>query len=285
MHSSVPERIRPAIPATAIAAVFALIATPLPMLPPTVVTATGSLANESVLPGSGTTSTVFVFSVEYTSSPNHVPTDIWVDVGGTIIPLQFSGVGTPEDGVYQASSTLLAGTHAVTFGATGPGQDPTLDAGTVTVTAGPTPPPTPVPTPGPTPPPTPVPTALPPTAAPTPLPPGVTPRPTPRPTPLPPGVTPNPATATPQASPAETGGESPASSGPSASTDASAQTSESPSGASPSEATGSPGASAEPDDVGESAGMGRLGWIVLGGMTSVAGAFVLGRQWWIKRRA
>jgi hypothetical protein len=31
--------------------------------------------------------------------------------------------------------------------------------------------------------------------------------------------------------------------------------------------------------------MGRLGWIVLGGMTPVAGAFVLGRQWWIKRRA
>jgi hypothetical protein len=288
MHSSVPERIRPAIPVPAIAVVLALIATLVPIASPTTVTATGSLANGSVSPGSGTTSTVFTFSIEYSSSPNHEPADIWVDVGGTVIPLQFSGVGTPEDGTYQESSTLPAGTHAVTFSATGLGQDPTLDVGTVTVTPGPTPPPTPLPTPGPTPPPTPLPTpgpTPPPTPVPTPPPPGVTPRPTPRATPLPPGATPTPATASPEASSAETEDEPADSSGPSASADASAQSSESPSGSSTPEATGSPGASAEPDDVGESAGMGRLGLIVLGGMTSVAGAFVLARQWWIKRRA
>jgi hypothetical protein len=286
MHSSVPVRIRPAIPATATAAVLALISVVVPILPPTSVSATGTLANESVSPGSGTTSMTFVFSVEYASSPDHEPTDIWVDVGGTVIPLQFSGVGTPEDGTYQESSQLPPGTHTVTFHATGPGQDPALDAGTVTVTAGPTPPPTPVPTPGPTPPPTPVPTAHPqPTPTATPLPPGVTPRPTPRPTPLPPGVTPNPATPTPEGSPDETDPESPAASGPSASADGSARPSDAVSSGSPAAATGSPAASADPNQAGQSGGMGRLGWIVLGGMTSVAGAFVLGRQWWIKRRA
>ena len=281
MHSRVPERIRPVIGAPVVAAVLTLIATLVPIVPPTVVMATGSLANGSVSPGSGTTSTTFVFSVEYSSSPNHEPDEIWVDVGGTLVPLVFSGVGTPEDGTYQASSQLPPGTHPVTFQATGPGQDPTLDAGTVSVMAGPTPPPTPVPTPGPTPPPT----APPPTPTPTPLSPGVTPRPTPRPTPLPPGVTPAPATPTPEASPDDSDRASPSASGPSASTAASPRGSDRPSSGSPVPASGSPAASAEPDDAGRSGGMGRLGWIVLGGMTSVAGAFVLGRQWWIKRRA
>lgn len=285
MHSRVPERIRPVIVAPLVAAVLTLIATLVPIVPPAVVMATGSLANGSVSPGSGNTNTTFVFSVEYSSSPNHEPDEIWVDVGGTLVPLVFSGVGTPEDGTYQASSQLPPGTHPVTFQATGPGQDPTLDAGTVSVMAGPTPPPTPVPTPGPTPPPTPVPTAPPPTPTPTPLPPGVTPRPTPRPTPLPPGVTPPPATPTPEASPDESDRASPSASGPSASAAASPRGSDRLSSGSPVPASGSPAASAEPDDAGRSGGMGRLGWIVLGGMTSVAGAFVLGRQWWIKRRA
>jgi hypothetical protein len=281
MHSSVPERIRRAAAALSAASFMILVVS----FAPAGTVAAGDLTNGAVTPSQGTTATAFVFSVDYSTSNDAA--DIWVEVGSVRIDLvHVSGSGTFPNGTYRQSATVGAGTHSVTFVAdiNGP-TDETLPAPDLVVTTAPTPPPTPVPTPGPTPPPTPVPTAPPPTAAPTPLPPGVTPRPTPRPTPLPPGVTPNPATATPQASPAETGGESPASSGPSASTDASAQSSESPSGASPSEATGSPRASAEPDDAGESAGMGRLGWIVLGGMTSVAGAFVLGRQWWIKRRA
>jgi hypothetical protein len=40
---------------------------------------------------------------------------------------------------------------------------------------------------------------------------------------------------------------------------------------------------ADDDPSGTGGGIGRLGWIMLGGMTSAAGAFVLVRQWRARR--
>jgi hypothetical protein len=45
-----------------------------------------------------------------------------------------------------------------------------------------------------------------------------------------------------------------------------------------------PTAGESPDDGRPLSGFGRTGWIVLGGMTAVAGAAVLARQWMRRRR-
>lgn len=285
MHSSVPVRVRPASAALPAACLAALLLTLAPILRVDRSFAAGTLANGSVSPGTGSTATSFLFTIDYVSTNNDDPARVWVDVGGTDEVDLLLVSGTAVDGTYQGSAFVTAGIHALTFLADVNGPLHAMLAGpTLTVTAGPTPPPTPPPAPGPTPPPTPVATPVP-TAPPTPLPPGVTPRPTARPTPLPPGATPNPATPTAEASPA---GSDPASSAGSTASEvpgASAGASDLPSGESPSAASGSPGPSAEPDVPGQAGGMGRLGWLVLGGATSMAGAFVLGRQWWIRRRA
>lgn len=290
MHSSVPERIRPALAALSAACLIALLATLVPVLPPRAADAAGMLTAGTVSPREGTTATTFAFRVHLNTESTQGPQDIWVDVGSTRYDLNLI-VGAPEDGTYGIDTNVsITGVHQVTFGAVthGPPPDPDpLAAGTITVTAAPTPIPTPTPPPTPTPRPTPVPTATPrPTPAPTPLPPGVTPRPTPRPTPLPPGATPRPATPTPDAS--ADGSEPPGSGAAEASGSAQPTESGSPDGepsTRPGE-TGTPDASpaASEGERGEGGGFGRVGWIVLGGMTSVAGAAVLGRQWLARRR-
>ncbi len=288
MPRSVPARIRPVARGFAAAAVAVVLATALIALsrPIPVALAATQLLNGAATPSSGTTATTFVISVNYVSAPEARPAvSVTVEIVGLGGPSPMTLVsGSDTDGTWRTSTMLPPGAWDLVFAAIAQGEDPPSLAGpTLVVTAGPTP------TPGPTPPATPVPTsaatATPrPTSAPTPLPPGVTPQPTPRPTPLPPGVTPAPATpgtapGDPPASEAATSGEPQAagepSGGPASSMD-------------PEATNGSVGPSAsgsalpeDDDDDGSSGGggVGRLGWIVLGGMTSAAGAFVLVRQW------
>ena len=291
MPRNVPVRIRPVTRGVAAVAAAGMLATALLVLPgfPPLVRAAEQLLNGSVSPAAGTTATTFVFSVDYLSDPDEPAVSVSVDIVGMPgPPLPMTLVsGTQSDGTWRTSTMIPAGTWDTIFAANPQGPTrPTLDGPTVVVTVAPTP----VPTPRPTPPPTPVPTAAPtatprPTPAPTPLPPGVTPRPTPRPTPLPPGVTPAPATPG-----AESGDPTPtraAASGapgsgePSERPDSSASAAST--GASPvPDGSGSPQTDDDASD-GNGGGVGRLGWIVLGGMTSAAGAFVLLRQWRARR--
>ncbi len=281
MHSSVPERIRPALAALWAACLALAVA-----LCPSVTLAAGTLTGGDVSPNGGSTATEFLFSVDYSTS-NDVA-DIWVEVGATRVDLvHVDESGTYPSGTYQQASSIGAGTHAVTFFAdvNGPGVE-TFAVADLVVAAGPTPTPGPTPPPTPTPSPTPLPTATPvPTPTPTPLPPGVTPRPTPRPTPLPPGVTPRPATPMPEESEAAVSvSAEPSDSGdPHPSETAAGE--QSASAYASASAAPTPPPSGSPDVGSERGGFGQVGWIVLGGMTSVAGAAVLGRQWWMRRRA
>ena len=129
----------------------------------------------SVSPTSGTTSTTFVFSVDYSGNETDNETASTVRAvasnGSTTrtVSLVRTG-GTALNGTWSGSSTLPAGTWSVTFSATSSlSTNPTRAGPTVIVTA-PTPPPTPAPTPRPPPRPTatPRPTSVPGTATPTP---------------------------------------------------------------------------------------------------------------------
>ena len=125
------------------------------------------LSNRHVSPGSGTTATVFTFSVDYNSSnPVRNATAVWAEFGSTTVTLALAS-GNTHAGTWVGTSTLPVGTLPVTFHASisaSPQPEP-LVGPTVTVTL-----PPPTPTPAPTPPPTPTPTPRP-TAAPTPTPP------------------------------------------------------------------------------------------------------------------
>jgi hypothetical protein len=244
------------------------------------------LQNASATPATGTTDTTFVLSVDYVSEPEARPAlsvsvEV-VDLGGSPLPM-FLAAGEATKGTWQTSTMLPAGTWNLVFRADASGSDPDPAIGlvvTVIDTATPTPSPTPgqgTPTPSSTP--SPVPTATG-TASPR-----ATPGPTPVPTPLPPGVTPTPTPTLnprPASSPrASEGGAASASALPSGGPSERPAGSERPS--STTAATGSPAPSSATDDTNSGPGWGRAGWIVLGGLTSVAGAAVLTRQWLVRR--
>jgi len=288
MLFTVPERIRITVKglAAACAASVGLV-----MLMPMPVLAASTLDNPGVSPGSGTTDTNFVVTVDYASAAPSLPADtVRVTMTGpsTVSLLMGLTSGTETDGTWSVITQLPAGSWTTAFEATNgvPGQEPEPKGGpNIEVTGLPTP----IPTPGP---PTPSPTEVPPTPVatpsptPTPLPPGVTPAPTPRPTPLPPGVTPAPTPAAPgtTATPSS-GGVLPSSGGPSSTP-----------GPTDADGSGTPASSSGPSSEGPMAsavegiggaqgGIGRLGWIMIGGATSATGALVLARQWAARRRA
>ena len=275
-----PDRVAPTLWRLAATLCAALVALGAVLVSPAPAMADNTLSGGDVSPGSGTTTTVFFFSVVYASTPDRVPT-IVAEVAGLTIPMALAS-GTAANGTYEGTRSLPAGTWSVTFRATAQGNDPTTGGGSVIVTAAPTPQPTPAP-PTPTPPPpTPAPTGAPtppPTPTPTPLPPGVTPAPTPVPTPLPPGVTPAP---TPAPTPLPSG-VTPAPT-PSAGASATPGASDPTPASSSADASPAPTGSGSPDDGDRPAsGFGRTGWLVLGGTTAVAGAAVLARQWMRRR--
>jgi hypothetical protein len=141
--------------ALAIAALLAVTST-------TLATGTNKLTKPSVSPLSGSTTTTFTFSVDY--SGDDAAASVRAVAGSLTVTLSLVPGGTATAGTWRASRSLPAGSWTFVFEATaaGPPTNPTATAPTVTVT-GPTPRPTP------TPPPTPRPTAPPPpTPTPTP---------------------------------------------------------------------------------------------------------------------
>ena len=156
------------------------------------------LVDPTISPRTGTPSTTISFAVTYRNHEGSAPGHVSVVIDGTAQVMSGGGGTNWKSGVvYRWSTTLAAGSHAISFEAAGKDKfSNTASGGTVTITAPPPPLPTPTPkpTPGPTSTPTPAPT---PTATPAPTrTPGPEPTPTPRPTATP---TPRPtATPTPQ---------------------------------------------------------------------------------------
>jgi hypothetical protein len=138
--------------------------------PPAVAAAGNSLSDGSVSPGTGSTETIFLFSVSYSSPRGFAATRVVMHVANQVIDMALVA-GTADDGIYEASAQLPEGSWPVTFEATAvQGRSPTLAGPTVTVSPVPAataPPPAPVP-PAPEPP-------APPPVAPAPLPPPVVP--------------------------------------------------------------------------------------------------------------
>ena len=245
------------------------------------------LQDPSATPASGTTATTFVLSVQYVSDPEARPalsaTVEVVGLGGSPLPMSLVA-GDATNGTWETSTMLPAGSWELVFRADASGSDPTPVAGpSVTVVDVATP--TPAPTPGT---PTPAPSSTP-TASPDATPPPPTIRPTVAPTPLPPGVTPTPIPEPGSSAPSSrAASEAPRSSSTARPSDAS---STGPSAsARPAPATRVPSGSAAPSPAAaggldDGAGRSRTGWIVLGGLTSAAGAAVLARQWLARRRA
>ena len=136
--------------------------------------AEAKLTGGAVTPTSGTTATLFQFSVHFVGSTTDEAVTVTASVAGRTVPLTRAS-GTARNGTWTGSSTLPAGSWTVTYRSTSTGlTNPTFTvSGQVVVTAS-TPPPTPAPTPRPTP----RPTATPgPTARPTSVPPAATPGP------------------------------------------------------------------------------------------------------------
>ena len=98
-----------------------------------------ALLNGSVQPGSGTTSTTFVFSVRYRSAGERADS-VTAVAGNVVIPLSLIS-GQPADGRYRGSASLPEGSWDVVFqAAVAKGNDPSLGGPTVTVTLAPPPP-------------------------------------------------------------------------------------------------------------------------------------------------
>lgn len=128
---------------------------------PTPTLAASVLSDGSVTPPSGTTATVFTFSVHYasTGSPARPAQAVWAQVDGAIVTLSKVS-GSSHDGTWQGTASLPAGIRQVIFHATTSGdpQPDPLSGPIVTVTE----PPPAAPTPQPTAPPAPAPPVPPP---------------------------------------------------------------------------------------------------------------------------
>lgn len=144
--------------------------------------APNQLTNPVVNPMSGTTATVFTFSVRYRSFANDPALSVTASIPGVTLPMALT-FGSALNGTWTTTSTLPAGSWTVTYAANATQfNDPTRTVGPVVVAVPPTP--TPVPTPVPTP--TPIATPRPPTPPPaTPAPPPPAPPPPPPPPPAP----------------------------------------------------------------------------------------------------
>jgi hypothetical protein len=241
---------------------------------PTPALAASVLSDAVVTPTNGTTTTVFTFSVHYSStgSPSEPAQSVSAQVGSVTVTLARVS-GSANNGTWQGTSTLPAGTWDVVFLAVSASPPAPLLGPKVTVTGPPTPTPSPAPSPTPqptaAPTPTPQPTATPtprPTSAPTPRPPLPGPQPTPPPTDDD-GPTP---TQSPSASPTPTatGSARPTTPAPTPTADE----------------DGDPSATLAPSDpAGDEAppppGSMLATLLIVGGTMSLAGAIVLARQW------
>lgn len=133
------------LPAPARTLVAGMVAVLVAIAPEQVAAASNALSAGKVMPASGTTQTSFTLSVGYLS-PHGVPATrvVALVANRTIEMALFSG--RSDDGVWEASARLPAGTWPVTFQATAAqGKNPTLAGPTLVVAAAPSPtaPPTP----------------------------------------------------------------------------------------------------------------------------------------------
>jgi hypothetical protein len=243
---------------------------------PTPALAASVLSDGSVTPTSGTTATVFTFSVHYTStgSPVQPAQSVSAQVGNVTVTL-LRVIGSANNGTWQGTSTLPAGTWDVTFHAStySDPQPASLLGQKVTVSGPPAPTPSPTPTPQPTA--SAAPTATPaPTATTTPQPTGApTARPTNRPIPLP------------QPTPQATDNDDPTDAPPTPTASGSARpTTPAPTPTGTAEEDDSPTATLEPSEPAADAAPPPPGsmlatLLIVGGTMSLAGAIVLARQW------
>lgn len=227
---------------------------------PMAAVAAGSLSDGTVTPTSGTTSDVFTFSVHYVSSgsPSQPAQSVWVEIAGITVPL-IKISGSANDGTWQGTAMLPAGSWVAIFHATTSADpQPTPLVGPVVTVTGPPPPPTSDPTPEPTAPPPPPPTSAPTTA------------PIPQPTS---GADPTAAPGLPSSSANASGSD------PEATSDASA-------GGTVSSAAASVvlESSEARDEDGASPGSMLASFLIVGGTMSIAGALVLARQWYVTRK-
>lgn len=124
--------------------------------------ADAKLSGGTVTPATGTTATVFQFSVHFIGTSTDEAVTVSASVAGKTVPLSLSGSGTPRNGTWTGSSTLPAGSWTVTYRSTSTGlTNPSFTMPGQVVVTTPTPPPTPRPTPRSTPQATPRPTAVP----------------------------------------------------------------------------------------------------------------------------
>ncbi len=122
------------------------------VLAPAPARAASELSDGVVTPLSGTTATVFTFSVasRSTESPQRPAQAVWAEVVGLTVPL-LKVSGRAIEGTWQGTATLPVGVWPVVFGAsTSSDPQPAPLVGPI-VTVAPAPTPTPTPTPAPTP--------------------------------------------------------------------------------------------------------------------------------------
>jgi hypothetical protein len=104
--------------------------------------APNALSSAAVSPTSGSTSTLFVFTVRYVSKAGNAATGVSVTVAGRTLPMSRIS-GTATDGTFRAAGTLPAGSWPTTFSARAAhGPQPSLAGPNVTVVAPATPAPT-----------------------------------------------------------------------------------------------------------------------------------------------
>jgi hypothetical protein len=144
---------------------FAVMVAALMLATPTeAAAAVAKLTGGTVTPTTGTTATVFDFSVHFVGTASDLAVTVTASVAGKTIPL--TDTGTPRNGTWTGSSTLPVGSWTVKYRSTSTmGTDPTFTVPGQVVVAAPTPRPSPTtkptPRPNPSPRPTPRPTSVP----------------------------------------------------------------------------------------------------------------------------
>ncbi|HET9417280.1 MAG TPA: hypothetical protein VFP30_07040, partial [Candidatus Limnocylindria bacterium] len=98
-----PERIRPALAALSAACLIAILVTFRPLAPLATSLGSGTLSNGTVTPPGGTSTTTFVFRVDYVST-NNDEAAIWVQAGPTRVDLALVS-GSQLNGTFRGSGT------------------------------------------------------------------------------------------------------------------------------------------------------------------------------------
>ena len=139
------------LPASATALVAGIVAVVGAIAPDEVAAASNELSAGKAMPATGTTQTSFTLSVVYASPQGFPASRVVALVANQTIELTLFG-GRADDGVWEATTLLPAGSWPVSFQATAvQGKSPTLAGPTIVVSSAPSPPAPPQSTPQPEP--------------------------------------------------------------------------------------------------------------------------------------